>query len=201
MRLRTILLAAMLALTMSLVYVLSPLAAVYTLRQAVKSGDVAALEQKIEWPAVRASLRQSLIELQQSAAEPDPETGRRPGLWARIKASLAPGLIDGFIDRYATPEGLPEAFSMRETWHGTVRPAVGLAAPKLALADTALGDTAVDRSVSLYLRIKRAAFLSASEVEFEIADRHTPERRYVSRFQMRDFAWKLVSLRVVGAAL
>ncbi len=201
MRLRTMVLGVVVTLTVTLAYILSPIAAAYSIRQAVKAGDVASLEHKIEWPSVRASLRESLVELQSSAAVTPDASGLWPSIWSRIKASFAPAFIDSFIDTYVTPHGLPQAFSMRETWRETVRPAVGLAAPKMALAETSFAETALDRFVSFALRIKRATFLTAGLVEFEIADRHTPERRYVSRFEMKDFAWKLVSLRVVGAAL
>ncbi len=193
------------SLCLSVAYLASPVVAAYGLGQAVKAGDVAALEKAVEWDGVRASLKRSLVELQTA---PVVDGGRDvhgmavpPSLWTRIKASFAPGLIDGFVDKYVTPQGLPQAFAMRESWRETVRPAVGLAAPKLALADTSFAGTALDRFVSFYVRIRRAVFLTPGLVEFEIADRHTPERRYVSQFALKDFCWKLVSVRVVGAAL
>ena len=192
------------AVCLSLAYVASPVIAAYSIRHAVKTGNVATLKTSIEWDGVRASLKQSLVALQTTAGNGTATNHGMPvapSFWTRIKASFAPAMIDSFVDTYVTPEGLPQAFAMRETWREQVRPAVGLAAPKLALADTALQDTAFDRFVSFYLRIKRAAFLAPGVVEFEIADRHTPERRYVSQFVLKDFAWKLTSLRVIGAPL
>ena len=190
---------------LGLAYMASPVIAAYGIREAVKAGDIAVLEKKIEWDAVRASLKRSLVALQTSAAADERRNVQGmavpPSLWSRIKASFAPGMIDSFVEKYVTPEGLPQAFALRETWRESVRPAVGLAAPKMALADTTFGGTALDRFVSFYVRIKRAAFLAPGLVEFEIADRHTPERRYVSQFALKDFSWKLVSVRVVGAAL
>jgi Protein of unknown function (DUF2939) len=190
---------------LSVAYMASPVIAAYSIRQAAKTGDVATLEKMIEWDGVRTSLKRSLVELQTAPSTDSPDTIKGmpspPSLWTRIKASFAPAMIDSFVDKYVSPTGLPQAFAMRETWRETVRPAVGLAAPKMALADTSFSDTGLDRFLSFYTRIKRASFLELGRVEFEIADRLTPERRYVTQFAIKDWGWKLTSVRVIGQPL
>ena len=54
------------------------------------------------------------------------------------------------------------------------------------------------RFIHFYQQLVRAKFHSLSLVEFEIADRTTPERRYISQFELANFEWTLASLRVVG---
>ena len=56
----------------------------------------------------------------------------------------------------------------------------------------------LDRFRAFYNRIHRAEFRSATEVEFEIADRNTPARRFISTFELKSFAWRLTGVKVAG---
>ena len=202
---RRLLLVVGLASFLSAAYMASPFVAAYNIRHAVKSGDSATLKRKIEWIGVRASLKSSLSDLQAQAATTSTDSTirgmpRPPSLWTRIKAIAAPVLIESFVDRYVTPEGLSQAYAMRDTWRQTMRPAIGGAVPKAALAGDSPDATAVDRVLSFVNRIKRAVFVSPTIVELEVADHLTPERRYVSRLALEGLEWKLTSVRVVGAA-
>src|SRR5204863_7158876 len=104
-------------------------------REAVIDGDTAPLSRKVEWEALRASLKASIT----------PETIARlmggpdappPTLWQRIKAAGAPTMADSVIERYVTPEHLPVLLGYRRIYRGTVRPALCLKEPPSALAGT-----------------------------------------------------------------
>ena len=181
-------------------YIASPFLAAYNLRHAAKTGDSATLANAVDWPSVRSSLKVSLAELQTQPAPATTQHGmpRAPSIWTRIKAIAAPALIESFIERYATPEGVTQAMSLRDGWRNTVKPAIGGESATTALASTIVGGSALDRAWTFYSRIKRAEFVSPSTVEFEVADRQTPERRFISRLALDQWQWKLVSVRVVG---
>ena len=200
---RRLIVSTALALSLSAAWLGWPFLAAYNIRHAARTGDTATLARTVDWPAVRASLKTSLAEVQANAAAGEAENRhgmpRPPSLWTRIKAVAAPAMIESFVERYATPEGVSQAMSLRDTWAQSVRPALGAEPPKTALASTMLDGSAIDRFWSFYARIRRAEFISPGLVEFEVADRRTPERRYVSRLALEALQWKLISVRVVGA--
>ena len=190
-------------------YALWPMVSAYQIKQAVKDGDVATLERKVHWAPVRASLKASLAVLARDDDAARVSYGQpTPSLWGRIKAMAAPMVIEKMVDSYVTPEGVTK---LRYA-SASVRSLLGMtpAGGGTALSETA-GDQAaaaldasaesgaVARFLSFYNRIVRARFHSLSAVEFEIADRHTPERRYISQFELSGFEWKLASVRIIGA--
>lgn len=79
-------------------FVLSPLPAARGLVQAAKTGDEAKLEQLVDFPAFRDSLKQQL------GAELSGEVrGKSHGLGG-LAAMLAPTLVDGAVDALVTPK-------------------------------------------------------------------------------------------------
>jgi hypothetical protein len=184
-------------------YALWPVLTAYQIRQAVKSGDSATLERKIVWPSVRESLKSSIAELQSAAAEERTKRGQpSPSLWSRVKSSFVPYFADNMIDRYVTAESIANLDSLKAMWRQTKDGASRLATGDMA---GAIGDmqsepetNALTRFMSFYNRIQRARFDGLDKVEFEITDRYVPERRYLSRFELNQFEWKLVSVRVAG---
>ncbi len=97
-------------------YVAAPFATAWSIREAVRTGNSAYLEAKIEWDTVRESLRRSLT----VAALGPPETGaaapEKPGLWQRIKARVGRSAVDNLVESYVTPEGLPQLFTYRKLY-------------------------------------------------------------------------------------
>jgi Protein of unknown function (DUF2939) len=195
-------------------YGLWPVVSAFQIKQAVKSGDVATLERKVHWAPVRASLKASVASLEPAPAPTEtaaalPRSGF--SFWSRIKATAAPMLADTFIDRYVTPEGISQIQQARRGGWRTLLgfappvpegPANAVVAGALQSGDSAPhadGDgTVVSKFVAFYQRLVRAKFHSLSLVEFEIADKNTPGRRYISQFALSNFDWKLTSVRVVG---
>jgi hypothetical protein len=178
-------------------FIASPFLASWELRQAIRTGDTATLEKRVEWPSVRASLRQSFDEVQKAITELSDAAGvPKPSLWQRIVSATVPMLSGTVIDRYVTPAGLPQLYAWRETWRNTVRPTIGLTEPPMALAGTTWEGTALDKVVTVLRRVDRAAFVSPTRVELELRDRYVNERSYRAVWQLKGWTWKLTELYV-----
>ena len=192
-------------------YALWPVFSAFQIKQAVKAGDVATLERKVLWAPVRASLKASIATLGPvpDAAKLSTRTGF--SIWSSLKATAAPMLADSFIDRYVTPEGISQIqLARRGGWRAlfgmTPRvpdsPASSMVSNALQSGDTtnsAESETnAIIRFIAFYQRVVRAKFHSLSHVEFEIVDKGTPGRSYISQFELTNFDWKLASVRVIG---
>jgi hypothetical protein len=187
--LRSLLKLSFLAFLVGTAYVASPFMAAWNLREAVKAGNVEAVQGKVQWDTVRASLKTSLAKHPELFAEATMAGENvKPTMWQRIKSTFGVTMMDRFIESYVTPEGLPKLFQYRQAWR-----------------DNVSGDTAqlaatprLERMKQFYDRIKRAEFQGFRKVEIEMQDRKNPDRRYVSTMELIDFDWKLTSLRVIS---
>lgn len=83
-----------------LIYGGSPYFSFWRFTVAVRSGDSAAINARVDFPAVRASLKKQLI-----ARFVHATSGHKR--WA----NLGPTLIDAIIDAYATPDGIAALIS------------------------------------------------------------------------------------------
>lgn len=181
----------------AVVYVASPLLAAWEVRHALRTGDKATLEQRVDWPSVRASLHQSLGETQQVINELTEAAGLpKPSLWRRVVAATVPMLSGTVIDSYVTAEGAPQLYAWRQTWREKVRPAIGLGEPAMALAGTALEGTAVDKVLTLLRRVDRAVFTGPTRIELEIRDRYVETRQYRAVMELQGLTWKLTEVHV-----
>jgi Protein of unknown function (DUF2939) len=197
---------AMRRLVKVVVFVLLPLAVAYAawpvhsaleIREAIVAGDVATLDRKVDWEALRASLKASITPETIARLMADPDAPR-PTLWQRIKAVVAPTVAESIIDRYVKPERLPVLLGYRRVYRGTVRPALGLKEPPSALEGTWLGGTAFDRFASFWVRVRRAVFMSPTRFVLEVEDKYRPGRHYIGTLELRSFEWKLTDLSVTG---
>jgi hypothetical protein len=179
-------------------YLTSPFLTAYRIREAIRSGDAGTLTSKVEWPAVRQSLKQSLAIERASDGDSVASSGHKPSLWHRIKVAAATRLTDSLIDHYLTPDRLPALFVHLRAWRAPQGPEH--ATSPMALAGTRLEDSRLDHLVSFLRRVKRATFLSLSRVEIEIADRSTPRRSYVGTLEWQGYGWKLVGIRIVSSS-
>lgn len=173
------------------IYVASPFWAAWSLRDAVRRGDVSAIEHKVQWPTVRESLKRSLAvhaELKPQAESIGTEI--RPSMWQRVKAAFGATVLDRFVETYVTPDGLPKLFRYRMLLR---QHATGETAPEDA-ADAPWQQ----RFAAFYQRLKRAELQSLTRVELEVADRLDPDRRYISVLELVGLSWKLTSLQVVS---
>jgi len=169
------------------VYALSPLASAWFIREAIRTGDAAYLEQKIEWSSVKATLRESLAKYAFKPPEPATEgTAPKRGLWQRMKTYLGRRVVDGMVESYATPTGLPQLFNYGRTYRSVVDGEANEAAT-LGLPE---------RIRRFWSRVQRAEFRTPTEFEIEIADKHDPRRHYTGLLRLAGFTWKLVALYV-----
>jgi hypothetical protein len=183
------LLAALALALLAAAYIASPFVTVWTIREAIQTGNSEVLAAKLEWPTVRETLRASLTEYATGpAAAAAPGTGAtmKPGFWQRIKNGFSRRAVDNIVESYVTPEGLPQLFGMRQFYRENVS-----------------GDAAADaarpwheRVKSFWSRIKRAEFHSPTEFEIEMADRNDPTRHYIGLLKLRGVQWKLAELRL-----
>jgi Protein of unknown function (DUF2939) len=199
-----------------LIYLASPFVAAFEVRQAMKHGDKPTLERRVEWAPVRASLKASLAELQRQAdADKQLAGAPPPSIWSRVKAMVMPTMAEKLVDSYVTAEGVIQLFAARTAFKDLKKGLAGADAPGSAsitssasfstdsvapilAADQDDQGTPLERFRAFYNRIHRAEFRSPTEVEFEIADRNTPARRFISTFELKSFAWKLTGLKVAG---
>ena len=86
-----------------LVYGASPYFSFWRFTTAVRSCDAAAISSRVDFPAVRASLKKQLLA---HFANPTSAHKRR--------INLGPRLIDAIIDAYVTPEGIAALLSNPE---------------------------------------------------------------------------------------
>lgn len=170
-------------------YIASPFVSMWSLRSAIQRGDTATIEQMVEWPSVRASLKTSLAE--QAKLLPMATSAGAdvtPSIWQRVKGMFGASMLDRFIESYVTPEGLPKLFDYRQMWREQVS---GEVAEQINLAP-------LDRLKRFWNRIKRAEFQSLTRVEIEMEDRRIADRRYVSVMQLQGLGWRLTELRVIS---
>jgi DUF2939 family protein len=188
------------AVPLALAYLAWPVSTALEIRRAIVAGDTATLSRKIDWDALRASLKSSISPetLARLAEEPD---SPKPSMWQRIKAVVAPSMAEGVIDRYVTPENLPVLLRYRRIYRGTVRPALGLKEPPTVLAGTWLGGSGPDRFASFWTRVRHATFLTPSRFILEVEDKYRPNRHYVGTLELRGWEWKLTGLAVTGGGL
>lgn len=183
----------------AVVYAGSPLLAAWEVRQALKTGDKVTLEQRVDWPSVRTSLRQSITEAQQVINELTEVAGvPKPGFWQRVVAATVPMLSSTVIDSYVTAEGAPQLYAWRQTWREKVRPAIGLSEPPMALAGTLFEGTAADKALTMLRRVDRAAFTGPTRLELEVRDRYAEHRRYRAVIELRGMTWKLTEVHVLS---
>ena len=85
-----------------LAYAASPILAARSLVQAAKSGDAAALERQVDFPAFRASLKDELSARMVAEMRKDSRLGGLSGLGMM----LAPTLVSGAVDAFVTPQAI-----------------------------------------------------------------------------------------------
>src|ERR1043166_8291103 len=86
-----------------LVYAASPYVSFWRFRAAVQSRDAAAINSRVDFPAIRASLKRQLV----TRFAKHTDSHKRWG-------NLGPTLIDAIIDAYVTPEGITALLSNPE---------------------------------------------------------------------------------------
>ena len=197
---RTLVKTLLIAIPLAIAYAIWPVQSALQIREAVIAGDTETLSRKVEWEALRASLKTSISPETVARLMEDPDAPK-PTLWQRIKAVVTPSMTETVIERYVTPEHLPILLGYRRIYRGTVRAALGLKEPPSVLEGTWLGGSAFDRFASFWRRVRRAVFLSPTLFVLEVEDKYQPGRNLVGTLELKGWEWKLTGLSIVGAAL
>ena len=151
------------------------------LKRAIRSGDAATVEARVEWDSVRASLRQSLTE--QAPQEARRRFGNIPifhKLAEKIALNYSRPVVDKMVDSFGNADGLIRFYSWRETVNGqkSSRTLAGIAQEMMG-------------------RVKRVSFASLTRLEVTIADRMDPQRLIFSALELRGSGWKLTEVRLL----
>jgi len=85
-------------------YAVSPWIAAERLARALKSGDPAAIDRMVDFPAVRQSLSSQLTARMNAEMRDDPETANNP--FAGLVTLIAPTLVNQLVNVIVTPEGI-----------------------------------------------------------------------------------------------
>jgi Protein of unknown function (DUF2939) len=168
-------------------YIAWPLHTAWSIREAVKSGDSAYLARHFEWTPVKATLKESMADLVLGPIDASLEgKPQRQGLWASFKTYYGRNMVDGLVERYATPAGLPTLFSygrnVRVNVLGRQDPDDGLLLPQ--------------RVANAWSRVERASFITPTRFEIDMRDKFEPDRIYYGVLVLKDWRWKVIELRV-----
>ena len=135
---------------------------------------------------MRETLKPSIAQFALSLPVPDKDPAANQGLWTRFKAYWGQGVVDCLVEKYVTPEGLPQLFTLRKTYRSYVSDDDD-AASKFTLAE---------RISRAWARVKRAEFTGFTSFEIDMEDKHDAARLYLGKLELRPTGWKLTSLRV-----
>jgi len=190
-------------------YASAPIVAAVQIREAVRSGDTARLEEKVDWNSVRKALKASIGESRKVIGELTDAAGvPRPGMWQRLKVAVLPFLADPVIDRYVSAEGVPKLYAWRQTWGERIHVAGDAARAPFTRTATSPAATprgwldgfGLGRMVSAARRVKRWSFVSPARFEIDLLDRIARGRTWQAVLELRGLSWKLTEMRIVNEA-
>ena len=173
-------------LVLPLAFLAWPLAAAWQLRVAVKAGDIAAIESKVDWTTLRANLKQTVGgNLKEKSANPQrglikrvligtigPRRGRCRHRLHRHAADARQGAGRPQPARRSRHDAPARAPALQRRRPPTIRPADPLA-PR---------------------RLRWAFFESPTRFRIEAVDRKMPGKRVVSILALQGVRWKLVDV-------
>jgi len=176
-----------------LFYLAAPFWTAYQIREAIKNADVATLEAKVDWPSVRQSLRQSLAsnaDLLPASLETEKPSGPiRTAILKRLRNTVGNTLLDHFVDRYITAEGLPRLYRMQNNLRRNAR------------RNTNTAPNSEEQETSpLYERLKHVSFTSLSSIELGVASRTMEDRHIVLTLERFGLEWKLTRIIIAPAS-
>lgn len=168
---------------LTICYVALPFWTALELKRAIRNGDAATVEARVEWETFRTSLRESLTE--QAPLEARRRFSRIPFIQKYVEkfaAGYSRPVVDKMVENFGTADGLIRMMSWKEASFGQK--------PPRSL-------TGIAQEMSS--RVKRVAFVSLTRLETVIADRNDPSRHIFSAMELRDTGWKLTEMRILAA--
>jgi hypothetical protein len=164
-------------------FIVSPFISVYQLARAVETRDAAAIEERVDFRAVRHSLARQLATAYAQAAgrHEDPSSPL-----SRVTLGAASMVIGPLLEPYATPEAII-AF-LQTGWPGGQLPEQGAGARLPSAGEF----VASDRLMSAWRRSQWRGFS-----RFILAVPHAdPDRASALEFRFSGFGWRLVGVEL-----
>jgi hypothetical protein len=185
-----IILGAIVAAVLVGAYAASPMLAFKAMSEAAESGDRAALESHVDFPAVRASLKDQLNARILGAIQKD--HGLTDGPFGALSALLGPAIVNQVIDAAVTPDGVAAIVRSGRAPLSDVEP--GRAAPPPPQA----APPATDAGPSG--RKTRFAYIDANHFRATVARADQPDAPLGWVLERRGlFSWKLIRIELPPA--
>ncbi|MDB5978356.1 MAG: hypothetical protein JWR07_5116 [Nevskia sp.] len=164
-------------------YFTSPILAFSQLSAAARSGDRDRLEQVVDFPAVRESLKGQISASVMKAMGSDPELRRNP--FAALGGMLVPALTDRMVDSIVTPDGVAAMITQ-----GKVNKPVQLQGQGSAAGDEKAGGKNEAVNVSYGYR-------TLDRFRVEVARKDDPQKVLSLTLERRGlFSWKLIRIEL-----
>jgi hypothetical protein len=183
---RTLLLTIGVFVVTATLYIGAPFATAWGIREAVRTGNSTFLSYAVEWPSVRETLKPDIARIALNLPDPEQDPVASGGLWARFKTYWGRGAVERMVDKYVTPEGLTQLFTLRRSYRDYIS----------GDDDEAKTTPLFDRIARTWARVKRAEFTGLTTFEIDMADKYDPTRLYRGKMRLTWLGWKLTELRV-----
>lgn len=166
-------------------FALSPLATAMVLHRAITAGDAALMNTIVDWPAVKVSLKQSILQRlnEKALARAD-----NPGWLEQAKYTLTDTLSPYMVDYVVAERMTPAGFTLF----------MGPNSPGAVKARAAGLDPDNMPSGSLLKRIRRANFVDTTHFEFEVIDKWDTGKVILAGMELRDFMWRLTRVEILA---
>ena len=185
----------LLALTLAgAAYALSPYYALYRLTQAIEARDTAALSERVNFRAVRASVARELVTAYLAA------TGRAEeakGLRGQVVVGAGVSLADRMLARYATPEDLLALLKSNPSGAGSDAGAAADLSTSPLGALTGEGSAILSNAWELFAGAEATGFRAVS---FGLPPRNSRDSQYRLQFRINSsLTWRLVGIQLPRA--
>ncbi|CAN5581606.1 hypothetical protein BH18VER1_BH18VER1_13720 [soil metagenome] len=169
-------------LLLLLFYVASPYYAFWRFTTALRERDAAAIEHRVDFPALRKSMKQ---QLNARIAELRPKNPKRQKLFDTLSNAFGSSALDSIVDAYLTPEGLA-AFLANPKLPNTIAaapaggpPATGAVEPP----ETGVGRSLLGPDID-WSRVRYAFFTGPRDFLVDVDGTKL-------RFRLRGLTWQL----------
>ncbi|MBA2743077.1 MAG: DUF2939 domain-containing protein [Chthoniobacterales bacterium] len=138
------------------IYLASPYYAFWRFSVALRDRNASALESRVDFPALRKSMKQ---QLNTQIAALRPQNPKRQKLFDAVSSALGPSVLDSLVDGYLTPEGLAAFLADPKSANQRLRGAAGAAErqPRDLPAETNAGPAGFRKPID-WSRVRYAFF-------------------------------------------
>ncbi len=164
------------------IYFFSPYVSLYGLAKAVEAKDVAAIEQRVNFPAVRSSLAKQLIPAYLKATGRESET---QGVRGQAVVGLGATVADPLIARYLSPAALTELLNDPRL--------AGSNGESPAAASGGIGLNSLHDAWRLFITAQSRGFRAVS---FAVPVDRPPGEQFRLQMRIKGLGWRLVGVEL-----